>query len=143
MENKKTPWWKWILIVSSIFLAFETLIGGTGILAKPYLKDFIISVMEEQRGVSTKEAIADEWEIKKDKVITEFGHMRLGYYDFIAFYNKWTPHLQQEAKWAKIGYYVNTADSTEIDYHHPNGKKYQGGTDFAGLYYVRNGYKYR
>lgn len=139
----------WKSKVGNIMLIFSftsLMWGGIAYLMEPHAEKFIMDVVNENKGESTKTGLSREMKVDKTDVIKELGKMyrdskhRHDAQDSIL--TKWIPYLLEETRWMAVGYFVSIDDPELVKFHHWNGRNYDAWKDDQGWYYVKGGFKH-
>jgi hypothetical protein len=145
-ETKVNSWFKKIGNFMLIFSFASVLWGGIAYMMEPRIEDFIMDVVNKNKGTSTRSDLAEEMGIKKKDVCEELGEMykdskhRHDAQDSIL--TQWIPYLIDETKWISVGFFVKADDAEVVKFHHWNGRDYDAWDDDQGWFYVKNGFKY-
>lgn len=139
--------------LAALLASFSAILTFAGWLFYPHVSDFVMGIIDERKGASTKELLAKEmstskYVVKKDDVCEKLGEMykeslhRHESEDKIL--DKWIPYLQDKSEWRVVGYFVSVDDSSIIEYHHSNGRILEAykETDTGKLYHYYRGIKY-
>lgn len=145
-ESKTTSWLKRIGNFMLVFSFASVIWGGIAYMMEPRIEEFIMSVIEVNKGESTKSGLAREMKVDKGLVIRELGKM---YRDSKhrhdaedAILDTWIPYLEHETQWHSVGYFVSIDDPKVVKFHHWDGRDYDAWKDEQGWFYVKDGYKY-
>ncbi len=153
METK-TMWQKFrvnALMLAGLFTALSLLSGVAAWLFQDKIDDYIMYVVETNKGESTKAMLAEEMStsehiVKKEDVCEELGEMYLEsmhqHDQQNAILDIWIPYLKQETQWRIVGYFVNIEDPDIVKFHHWDGRNYDAWKDDQGWFYIKGGYKY-
>ena len=145
-ESKGNIWLKRIgnFMLISAFLSLVW--GGVAFLGKHHLDRYIMDVVKENKGPSTKAGLAEEMGIEKEDVCEEIGTMYVDFKDAqenIESFNKtWIPYLENEKTFYHVGFFVKVLDhELEMWYKDFDGKEYRAWHDHDGWFYQKQGYK--
>jgi hypothetical protein len=146
-ENKDNKYLKWIGNIMAVSAFVSLVWGGLVILLEPHIETFIMSVVDKNKGSSTRGDLAKEMGIDKDDVCEEIGTM---YIDFKSaqenietFNQTWIPYLEGEKAFFYVGFFVRIVDGEfEMWYKDFDSKEYRAWSDEAGWFYQKQGYKF-
>ena len=145
-ETKANKWLGRIGNFMAVFAFASVIWGGLAYLMEPRIEDYIMEVVDKNKGTSTRADLALEMGVKKDDVCEELGEMykdnshRHDAQDKIL--NLWIPYLEREVEWRAVGYFVNIAEPDVVKFHHWDGRDYDAWKDEQGWFYIKGGYKY-
>jgi len=145
-ESKGTSWFKRIGNFMLVFSFASILWGGIVYMMEPRIEDYIMNVVDKNKGTSTRVDLANEMGVEIKDVCEEIGDM---YKESMHHHNSqdsiltiWIPYLQEETKWTSVGYFVSIDDDEVVKFHHWDGRDYDAWKDDQGWFYVKGGFKY-
>jgi hypothetical protein len=117
--------------LSALLVSFSTILTFVGWLMYPHISNYVMGIVDANKGTSTRSDLAKEMGIEKEDVCEEIGEM---YKD--------NSHRTEESRWINVGYFVNIEDDEVVKFHHWNGRNYDAWKDDQGWFYIKGGYKY-
>lgn len=145
-ESKGTMWFKRIGNFMLAFSFISLIWGGIAYMMEPRIEEFIMSVVDENKGSSTRADLAIEMDVKKKDVCEEIGEMYRNFNtaeENIDLFNEtWIPYLEAEKTFFHVGFFVKVIeDEFEMWYKDFDGKEYRAWHDHDGWFYQKQGYK--
>jgi hypothetical protein len=144
-ENKGNKVLKWMGNIMAVSAFLSLIWGGIGYLMEPHIEDFIMNVVEANKGTSTRGDLAKEMDVRKELVTIEIGNM---YRDFktaqknIELFNEtWIPYLENEKLFYYVGFFYDITEE-KVKYRDFDGDILACWHDEGGWYYMKQGYKY-
>jgi hypothetical protein len=129
----------------AVFTFASVLWGALIYMFEPHIETFIMGVVKENKGASTREDLSKEMEVRKSFVTYEIGKM---YKDFketqkniTAFNDTWIPHLEKEKNFYYVGFFYDLVEE-KVKYKDFDGDILPCWHDDQGWYYMKQGYKF-
>ena len=132
--------------LSALLVSFTTILTFVGWLMYPHISKYVMTIVNENKGTSTRADLAKEMGIEKEDVCEELAGMykdnahRHDAQDEIL--NAWIPYLEEEVEWRSVGYFVSIEDTDVTKFRHWDGRDYDAWKDDQGWFYIKGGYKY-
>lgn len=145
-ENKGAKALKWIGNIMAVSAFLSVVWGGIAWVMEPHIETFIMTVVQENKGSSTRGDLAEEMNVKKEIVVMEIGKMYRDFKDaqqnIQDFNNTWIPYLENEKTFFHVGFFVKVIEGEfEMWYKDFDGKEYRAWHDHDGWFYQKQGYK--
>jgi hypothetical protein len=138
---------RWMGNIMAISAFMSLLWGGIGWLMEPHVETFIMDVVKDNKGPSTRGEIADSLGIHKVNVVPRIVKMMKEFKEtqtnIEKFNETWIPYLEDEKTFFHVGFFVIFEDNIwKVKYRDFDQEEYKCWHDDAGWYYMKAGYKY-